>query len=399
MPRRRWFGWLFFAFLAGLTWFSYVVVQPRVPPLPTQRFAIPGKNLHIFHSAWSPDGSLFAAWDLRIPKGFYTGAGPIYVWETSTGKLAATLPFPGDKVLMAKIAPDNRSMLVQNGDDLIRVSLPHGTEMKRWRIGDGLQSRTLFDFSPDGKRAAFQLRQDEPSGSVASYTIIWGFEQDREEHRILSATHGCFSPDGQRLAYYSKQFKVFDTPAAATSEGKGVHLLDLNSKNDRHLASRPAGFPFFADVIQVGFAADGRRLFSVEYEGGEGGVPAAGNKLTRTISIWNAETGERTCSDPQQRNSQDIFHAPLSIEEGSIAVPDGKDLTFISTDGKMTPKRASVAVAESADELTSVQATPEPSVWAGSVSVRDRKMDWLHQVLVRFKLIKPVRPKGSCDLI
>ncbi len=86
--RRRWFGWLFFAFLAGLTVVSHRVVQPFVTPAPEHVFSVPGLNLRF--PCFSPDGSVMAAMAWVQANG-KPDAGNVYVWNVPSGSLRSKL--------------------------------------------------------------------------------------------------------------------------------------------------------------------------------------------------------------------------------------------------------------------------------------------------------------------
>ena len=160
----------------------------------------------------------------------------IRIWDTSTGRLIATLA-GGDPVCQVRFSPDGRRLASATRD---AVTI--------WDLASGRGSRIVQEgawavaFSPDGTRLA--------SADVGTIRI-WELSASRSP-LVLEGHSGriwalAFSPDGTRLA--------------SASEDRSVRLWDVQS----HVATAILPASISQGMSSLAFDPTGQRLFAAEH--------------------------------------------------------------------------------------------------------------------------------------
>ena len=200
------------------------------------RLPNPGGDLQP-DGAWSPDGKVVAL-------ALGTGAGAVTAWDSRTGRLVRTFPFPPDGVFALAFSPDGSRLVAGGG----------GTTGKLWDFASGRVLATLsghqdtlsnVSFSPDGKWLA--------TTSFDGTVKLWDGRTGRALATVQGTSSGAlwdvaFSNDGEHFATADDDgtVKVWDTST-------GMELLRLGG------ATRA--------VQSVAFSPDGTRLAAGSADG------------------------------------------------------------------------------------------------------------------------------------
>ncbi len=129
-------------------------------------FAAVHERLHAV--AFSPDGRIMAGLSAKETPAGRGAEGPIYLWETTTGKLCRTLTQPVNPLCFLAFCPDGRRLVTGSEDGFIRV-VDLATETLVGQLEGHRGSVTALRFSPDGKTLF--------SASADSTVLLWDMTQ------------------------------------------------------------------------------------------------------------------------------------------------------------------------------------------------------------------------------
>lgn len=207
--------------------------------------------------AFSPDGKLLASCGY--------GKDKVYLWDTTTGKVAGQLAErdPGPKCLA--FSPDGKSVAV-GGEDKKRVELWTLSSRKCIRQFRAEHCCALA-VSPNGKL----LAGEGADGVVLLWDVIAGRALHRLPEHTARVRSIAFAPDGRTMA---------------TAAGNSIRLWDVSSGRER--------LPFaghHAAVGSVALSADGKTMAT----GGGGTVylwdTASGKNFRHLRAGWKPKVG------------------------------------------------------------------------------------------------------------
>jgi WD40 repeat protein len=167
-----------------------------------------------------------------------------------------TIPVPVTEPWLLGWSADGKQLLVRGkGSELVRVTLPEGRPVSRWRVPGGAAG---LGVRPDGKRLA-ALDTDRR-------LRIWDVERRRVVRtlpRVAPFDDLAWSPDGSRLAVARA-----GADRAGEAQGRGYRLR----LNDRHR-------------VEVYDLRSGRRLRSIRHLSADG--PVEGHGFTGFSAGWS----------------------------------------------------------------------------------------------------------------
>lgn len=223
--------------------------------------------------AVSPDGKFIAADDNSV----YPGR--IYIWNTATKRLAATLTGPliqDDGLDYLAFTPDSKTIIAQSGDDPITI----------WDIATRRLIATISDprtdddscvaLSPDGKMLAACGGSNSTGIDDNVYLIDIA-------HRSISATlhltsdNACQS--GINVAAFSPDGKVLAVSALPCNSDARVQLWDINTR--RIITTMPFEYPLI-------YSHDGSMLLvgdNLVYMRQDSSIPESTRKLPNGINV------------------------------------------------------------------------------------------------------------------
>jgi WD40 repeat protein len=204
-------------------------IQPTLTPIPiispnnaskVTQIASLGKGI-LFHTAWSPDGKLFAT----------SSSIGIFLYNAQTfqevGNIKTEFPSvffafmpdgttileesDGGGIFLYRISDGVRVMQFEGGANPViaissngtMIAIKYGKEINLWRVSDGKLLQTLKGLADDVTSITFSPDGGLLAGSVGSYTCIWNVSDGTIKHRIFTLYgYGdiAFSPDGLSLA-------------------------------------------------------------------------------------------------------------------------------------------------------------------------------------------------------
>jgi hypothetical protein len=177
--------------VANLTGKSPILLRLEKPrPVPPQAGAlrrIAWAGVHVYHTAFSPNGSLLLAGG---------DVGPLRLWRVADGKLLHELKGHTGWVQHARFTPDGKHALSGGTDGTVRLwDVATGRSLRIFRGHRGAVAGV--DVSPDGRRAL--------SGGEDGTLRIWEIASGKELRRLTGHAGRCagvFTPDGTHVVSY-----------------------------------------------------------------------------------------------------------------------------------------------------------------------------------------------------
>ena len=302
----------------------------------------------------TPDGGLvvferdFGIWSMRLPDG---RPGPVSITlrgapqHTAREHLTLTNGFSN-----LALAPDGKKVAFTVRGDVFAASVADGGTATR--VTSTVASESEVIWAPDSRRIAYVSRRDGRP-KLFLYDFGTGAETRLTDGSGEDITPR-FSPDGKHLAY--------------ARDGRDIRVIDLDSRNDRRLASSQLWrYPFAPsqplvwspDGEWLAFLASDERMFMnvwlVSAAGGDA-QPVSGlaNGFAGSI-VWSAD-GETLYFDTQHRTQtgqiasidlvpktpifredrfSELFETPDETEGN--ADEDSADASADSTESSLTP--------------------------------------------------------------
>lgn len=200
--------------------------------------------------------------------------------------------------------------------------------------------------SPDGSKICFEV--DTGEGDAATRDV-YAMNLDGTQRRLVSrgARDGCWTPDGQRIAYLKNEFEKFAVMDYAT---KGLFLHDVAAgRSEAHsntelyhlfgVCSTPDGKWYIASVhggmgfthAIVAVEARGSRVVNLKIPGCRPDVSADGRRIAWASSDYSLGIGDLDLSGPEPRVSgtHDLIAStkPIKVQHVDWS-PDGRYVAF-----------------------------------------------------------------------
>lgn len=251
---------------------------------------------------------------------FTLGGGVIAAARTAPAALAATGRRAGGRAITVSegtniavaASPDGRTLAMDLYGVLWLLPIEGG---KARRLTEDVQDLAQPDWSPDGRRLAFQSYRD---GNFH----VWMVDVDGSDLRQLTtgpfdSREPRFSPDGKRIAFSSDR-----------GGGYGVHVLDVATGAVTALTHGPT------DEYEPAWSSDGQSVaFTVDHA---------------RIDVIDAAGVRRTVA--QVKPNADRF-APTSVGAAAFT-PDGRDVIYTRTQaGRAELLRASGATLVAGEDV------------------------------------------------
>jgi hypothetical protein len=202
----------------------------------------------------------------------FTSAGPLWIYDRDRGVAtqAHTGTVPGQGILEPAWDPGDsliayRTLFTGN----LTLRLHHvATDTSDSLFSLGLRNFRTPDWSPDGRRIAFQLSAGDsvPNDEIWIYSLA-----DKKAYRVWESNGNLssprWSPDGHWLAYVSDE-----------TGGPEVYIRAISGGVATRVSSSGGEFPFWR--------ADGRELY---YRVPDGSIMAVSTRLSPRLAVSSAK--------------------------------------------------------------------------------------------------------------
>jgi uncharacterized protein (TIGR03067 family) len=205
-------------------------------------------DVHIYYSAISPDGRLYAAGG---------DSSSVRVWDVATGKQLHEFAHT-DWIHSIIFTPDSKHLFSGSRDQVVRL----------WDLSTGKEARKFtgllgIELSPDGQRALSLL----PGGGLRCWDVTSG----KEVRALKSEAGGRFAPDSKQILTWS---------------GKSLRHWEDSGKADRLISESPA------NIWSAWFVPGGKQVAVLTVD--------------HTLRLWDLVMGKEVCKHSLGDDLSDI---------------------------------------------------------------------------------------------
>ncbi len=238
-------------------------------------------NAAVFALAFSRDGA-------RLAAGTDYPQNRVWLWETATGRLLATMDGHTNIVCGVEFSPDGRRIVSTSFDQTVRL-WDGATGQSISRLQGHAATVTGASFHPDGRHLV--------SASLDGTLRLW----DTHAREFVGVFLG--ETDLQNFALSRPDGSLLGTIGSSGS----VHIWNLDRVKSAGVLGRHASF-----VYDVAFSPSGRQVASAGWDG--------------AVRLW----------DPQTNHALQVLnHHPVEIVHAIAFHPDGRRLASVARDRRI----------------------------------------------------------------